>query len=208
MKNTFKIAALALLAGAMMFTGCKKDDDENIVTPGATVAVNFNGNQVAIDSYEAVTDSVFDFFGLVAANVQAKTNITVMQAGFTPTKKTSMDLYSVWYASTLEKADFDEEIFEWMGNEAIAEYFGIQNWISNFSYNEFDATSLTLTTNMTATMVNYDLYDPENPEATTMMAPITVNANNVPLSYNDEESYLKKGILKKGIRNANPFATK
>ena len=41
MKNTFKFLALAFVAGALMLTACKKDNEDP--TPGTTVAVNFDG---------------------------------------------------------------------------------------------------------------------------------------------------------------------
>lgn len=45
MKNMFKMMGVALLAGAMLFTACKKDEETTTTTPAAvtTTVVNFDG---------------------------------------------------------------------------------------------------------------------------------------------------------------------
>lgn len=46
MKNMFKMMGVALLAGAMLFTACKKDKEDTTTnaTPTYTVTVTFNGD--------------------------------------------------------------------------------------------------------------------------------------------------------------------
>ena len=68
MKNMFKMMGVALLAGAMLFTACKKDKEET--TPATTttpsVSVTFNGttwtSEVAMDYTEVGTTNKFDVF--------------------------------------------------------------------------------------------------------------------------------------------------
>lgn len=62
MKNMFKMMGVALLAGAMLFTACKKDKEETTPSTPATVpavSVNFNGaawtSDVAMD-YNTVSN--------------------------------------------------------------------------------------------------------------------------------------------------------
>lgn len=70
MKNTFKFLALAFVAGALMLTACKKDNEDP--TPGTTVAVNFDGAQLPngyTNAMSVATDSKsasFDFYMISA----------------------------------------------------------------------------------------------------------------------------------------------
>lgn len=54
MKNTFKLMGLALLAGAMLFTACKKDEEDtdnntnNTVVPA--ISISYNGQSATSDT--------------------------------------------------------------------------------------------------------------------------------------------------------------
>lgn len=70
MKNMFKMMGVALLAGAMLFTACKKDEENTTNNTPVTVpaiSVNFNGTAWASDvamNYNTVS-SYYDVFKTV-----------------------------------------------------------------------------------------------------------------------------------------------
>ena len=73
MKNTFKLMGIALLASAMVFTACKKDEEEttdstNVTTPA--IAVSFNGTAWTSDETMDY-DGTNNYFEVYQTNADA-----------------------------------------------------------------------------------------------------------------------------------------
>lgn len=191
MKNTFKLMGLALLAGTLMFTACKKDEEEP-VKPAQTFSVNFDGKMCPMGFVEAATDKDFDFFLVAGATDTVEmSNLTIMSA-FKDLEnakaKWTTDDVDIMYSSTIERAIIDPEF------GIIGEY--MTESVSEFTHEAFDATKLTLTTSATATLASYWEYLHDVPEEECTRANITVSANNIPMAIEEDEA-VKANISKK-----------
>ena len=191
MKNTFKLMGLALLAGTLMFTACKKDE-ETPAAPAQTFSVNFNGQMCPMGYVEAATDEAFDYFMVAGAtDTVVMNNLTIMSAfkDLEDAKaKWTTDDVDIMYCSTIERAIIDPE-YGIMG-----EY--MTEKVSEFTHETFDATKLTLTTSATATLASYWEYTQGTDPDDCSRANITVSASNIPMAIEEDEA-VKANISKK-----------
>lgn len=193
MKNTFKLMGLALLAGTLMFTACKKDDKDDSETkpvdPQPTVAANFDGQQLPIAYSYAVISEESNMFELAASqDSNAQFNIIDMAASIEGTlenkKKDEWVLDGLEYTSDRQYMTTDEDSLEW------GEWVMIGNGPEEFVYDSFDPTTLKLTTSATAKMYNFYTYYHDQDDGVRKV--LTVNAANIPLEVMPMEKTAKK----------------
>ncbi len=184
MKKTIKFFALMAVAGAMVFTGCKKDDEETTET-GTTLTVNFNGGNKPVTIFAAVTDNACEYFEMLGYNdVATLSNRTNLVAWGDAAKG------SMW---SIDEDDFNDDERSYLGFSTNKEYMveGLDEWLfseaTDFSVNEFDATSLTLTTTMKAEMASYFEYSLGTEPADCSVADIIITAKNLSLTPTDEK---------------------
>lgn len=191
MKNTFKLMGLALLAGTLMFTACKKDNEET-PAPAQTFSVNFNGQMCPMSYVVASTDDAFDYFMVLGAtDTIAMNNLTIMSAfkDLEDAKaKWTKDDVDIMYCSSIERATIDPEL------GLFGEY--MTESVSKFTHESFDATKLTLTTSATATLASFWEYNQGTAMEECTRANITISASNIPMAI-DEEADAKANIAKK-----------
>lgn len=88
MKNMFKMMGVALLAGAMLFTACNKDEKTETTTPTPAIAVTFDGTSWT-------SEEVMDYSELSGERVKVdvyQTNADVSSVQFVC--KAAEDTYS------------------------------------------------------------------------------------------------------------------
>ena len=106
MKNIFKMMGVALLAGAMLFTACKKDEEttnNGNVTPTPAIAVTFGGTSWSCDevmdcenlSGDLVKFDIYKDAAAQVASVQFVCKAAVDTYGFA-----NSDYYAVYFDGT------------------------------------------------------------------------------------------------------------
>lgn len=188
MKNTFKVLGLALLAGAMMFTACKKDEENN--APAATVSVNFNGQLQSINSYEAYTDDKTEWFEIIAANVVDSVTVNNLSSLDASTdnlyKGNDWEVWEMTFTSTPSKIVYDPE-----EGETYPEWMNAED--ETITVSAFDATAMTVSTTASATMGSmYEFFTHDD----LVYAPMTISANNMSMVNNNN---IKKAQARKNI---------
>lgn len=152
MKNTLKIMGLALIAGSMMLAGCKKDKEPLTVT--------FSGEEQNLGWHNCASNEV-DFL-LEAANALTDSDAVVLPYlyhQFDNNGGAKGDKYN-WVNDDLEFAELgyvmyeDYEWSDWVEEET-----------TDFTVDEFDANTLTLSYTNTSVMASMkDLADGNEPE--------------------------------------------
>lgn len=157
MKNIFKIMGLALIAGSLMFTACKKDEtdtnndttnnNQNPETYVASVAATLDGTALDVNEYKFMGENNGTYIPLIAKRFEGN---NFYFPGFylyiTGTSKEDVaiediDLYNETYL-TMDGYSYGD----WQLEE-----------VSNVECTVFDATTMRFSANVAATM--YSLSD-------------------------------------------------
>lgn len=212
MKNTVKFLALAFVAGALMLTACKKDNNSDENTPGTTVAVNFDGTQLPIGYTYAIcmptTAKGTDYdFNLTAANKGAINGDYIdLTMPYTDMlfDNANRDRDIVWKMGAGKAWGIDAlDLFKNRSYEVEDYIYG--DWtiaedrdLIAFDVNEFDATSLSMTFTTTASMLSMDEYMDESMPAMEDCTHknLTINVGNLVFSTISAKDVLTKRIVK------------
>ena len=105
MKNMFKLMGVALLAGAMLFTACKKDKEDSGTTPvsTATVTVNFNGSEWSnsdVIDHETYNGGLHNFFIYRNNDEYVELGAEKLEAGVEQSYTISSNYVKYWTITT------------------------------------------------------------------------------------------------------------
>lgn len=211
MKNTFKFLALAFVAGALMLTACKKDNDDP--TPGTTVAVNFDGSQLENGYTQAmavVTDNKaveYDFYMMTAKNGKINGQEIELTLPYTEMQfdNANRDYDLVWKMKHGDKWGIDA--LDLCKNQKGYTIEGVDygEWTIDgdlvaYEVSEFDATTMNMSYKTTAQMAWMKEYMEDPTETITLgectHKNITVNVNNLSFPVMAKKSALIKKIVK------------
>ncbi|MBR1798663.1 MAG: hypothetical protein IJ761_08020 [Bacteroidales bacterium] len=184
MKNTFKLMAVAMLAGSMLFTACKKDDE----TPDG-VNVTFAGTEWAAASDAISAKLLPTGFVYIFANETAGHNPALctsflgkektFKATVTATEQT--DSLGVYYEIPA-LTTFNENISEltyYKDNATTPDWWTKK---CEIKVTEFDADNLNVSADIEATMFNYDAWDGEHDLSNVVEATLEVKVRNQALT--------------------------
>lgn len=159
MKNMFKMMGVALLAGAMLFTACKKDKEDT--TPAATPAaiadgatVNFGGTSWTSNVASAITQN--NMLQITAykeqgrfPGIQVKT--TAEEGSISGSTAENPDDYGLTFSP-------ENTFVNYFAVEAVESYGDWEPLTYNIKVTKFDATNFKLTAEVSATMFDYKSY--------------------------------------------------
>ncbi len=170
MKKTIKFFALMAVAGAMVFTGCKKDDEENAEAVNAeTLQITFDGRVVPMGWFDATFDGEYAQIEAAAAHM-SKGSLENFTLPYAQVQFTQQDIFNAYYSEHANR--IYDNVCEWAYDEDLPQ---------SFQLNGFDATTLTLESAI-ASMTMYDYYAYMNDEADVDEKVMTATATNITLT--------------------------
>lgn len=187
MKNTLKIMGLALLAGSLMLSACKKNEEEEV----ATVVVTFDGEQQGIGWHSCASNEK-DF--LMEAAKELNGNDVVL-----PYVYHQFDNYGGANAKGNKWANDDLEFYQ---NEVVVwDSVEYGDWIEeetkSFDVDEFDANTLMLTYTNNSTMASMkDLVDGIDMDSC-RRADISIKVDNVKFTLDNSKGRFHKRHIAK-----------
>lgn len=165
MKNIFKIMGLALIAGSLMFTACKKDEtDTNDTTNNnrepetyvASVAATLDGTALDVNEYKFMGESNGTYIPLIAKRFEG--NSFYFPGFYLYISGSSKD------DVTIEDIDLYNETYYEMGGYSYGDWQ--LDEVSSVECTVFDATTMRFSANVAATMYSmtdlvnfYDTHD-------------------------------------------------
>lgn len=210
MKNTVKILGLALIAGTLMFTACKKDSTE---TAGTTVAVSFDGSQLpngytramAVTTDEKGTS--YDFMMLTAKDAKINGQYLDITLPYTEMQmdNANRDFDDVWKMKHGDKWGIDalDLCKDREGYEIEDVTYGewtIDGSLVSYDVNEFDATTMNMSYSTVAPMASMTEYMEDTTYTITLgectHKNITVNVSNLTFPVMTTKSILTKRVVK------------
>lgn len=192
MKNMFKMMGVALLAGAMLFTACKKDETTSTSAAGAPVAeeitVTFDGSTWTPNYYTCNYNAETSLIDIQAYKNQ--NNVPILNLAFDKKERS----YSVTIQS-VEQTDDQGAYYEITGynkeNVKAIKYWesadqDTYDWwaqSATLEVTEFDPTNMRVSVNVDALMFDYAGWSGEiRPESSTVTRQMSVRIKNLNLS--------------------------
>lgn len=211
MKNTFRFLALAFVAGALMLTACKKDNDDP--TPGTTVAVNFDGAQLPngyTNAMSVATDSKsveYDFYMMTAKNGKINGQEIELTLPYTEMQfdNANRDFDDIWKMKHGDKWGIDalDLCKDQEGYTIEGKDYGewtIDGDLIAYDVTEFDATTMNISYSTTASMASMKEYMEDETESIRLSEcthkNITVNVSNLNFPVLAKKAALTKKIVK------------
>ena len=178
MKKTIKFFALMAVAGAMVFTGCKKDDEETTeAVKTETLQITFAGHVVPMGWFDATFNGQRATIEAATAHMSKGSleNFTLPYARleFTKNAHDEGEIYNAYYCEHRNR--IYDNTCEWAYDDE-----GPQS----FQLNGFDATALTFESAI-ASMTMYDYYAQEMNEDVIGEEIMTATATNITLTRTD-----------------------
>jgi hypothetical protein len=189
MKNIFKVFGIALLASSMLFVSCKKDSEtqDKIDQAADGITVTFAGTQWVAAFCTFNYDAQNELIDIQAYKV--KDHTPILGLAFNKKEKTYTNVNLKVEEETDEEGTYyvldgyekdNIQVVKYWESEQQDEYDWWASTVKSLTVSNFDANTLVLDANLSATMFDYAAWDSEtnpvtNPTATKSLEVIIKN---------------------------------